>query len=1061
MLNSPTEYPGTIGFIVQTNGGVLAIAGINLKVTVKHFEPAAVEASPVLKKICYLPAIPYKGPQLELEGKKLIDDVLRPMGIDTDALIGTSGYPALKAPRKFSAWPARHQMQTLNPRQGVPLMSVADEVMQENLSQWVEVLKTANKDKDFWGVALGFLPLYTELRDASADPDHQLDGSRIMWDVLGIVLSILPALGVIKQLSRLALNTIIQTASRELMNKVALPLVTRKILVTLMSNPAFTSLGMKGLAYAAYIGVEAVVPVPVGVFIYGIRRASQDIRGYIGLGAANGDSALSALYVTTRSRPSELVVQARAELAALGASTRVSVGADNIIVLRNSLLTPKEVFDENIALLRPLTRKQTVNNRANTRTSHSMSARFCAPKARRPVRARYFDCIDFLGHAHPDAIVEVGEGYTVYKIDNLDKLDKSDAFYNFKEFHFMKAGDQALRLHKANNNELAYKRLYAGRKEGVADVIYGSEKQPVIVMLYRFSGKSLAAIIAEDDRTAIEGMRLMDKAAIADDLIEQLRTMGIQYDAVNFEGVIYDSPGRMVRLHNFDNAQINLPDEEAHTPWAPLTTLQVDSLKIKFTKVFEDFIEQTKYLRPHNLGVDRSLLNREQLVELAVQRMRYEKHAATMQLHKAPNYFKDGKRNHRGIDVLGVDKNASELVLTTRYNELCGSADLTSLGALSGFIENTRTYRVIHAAIWSAAKYSKILNIDSCRQILAPQAFWLTAAGAPQLYEGRCYPLVLAVAVAVKQRKVSTFFMNVLGSAAKTDNVHNEMIRALDQMRTLESKEFLMPLFLGAPVEVKRIVRQVTELETDGLFAMDSQTHSMLVGISKEAFSEKVFYFYDPNVGIFNYTSPHAFSDALEGTLGTIPLGTQYGAWNQSELPLYKMSLIQTEHLKHKVLTISNEGGSGPTLRTVAGLSEVLEFPVPCVSGLGARQARSLGCTSIEYEMNLMHQVQQALMLGELPPPGSYQRAMDFGARLTADYPACFAQGLDLESEFAPLEVALQQLLVMDEAAGAVPGVGDVIASADDIERRIVYFNYLTAIMEIGHRINSFNKSQQ
>jgi hypothetical protein len=34
MLNSPTEYPGTIGFIVQTNGGVLAIAGINLKVTV-------------------------------------------------------------------------------------------------------------------------------------------------------------------------------------------------------------------------------------------------------------------------------------------------------------------------------------------------------------------------------------------------------------------------------------------------------------------------------------------------------------------------------------------------------------------------------------------------------------------------------------------------------------------------------------------------------------------------------------------------------------------------------------------------------------------------------------------------------------------------------------------------------------------------------------------------------------------------------------------------------------------------------------------------------------------
>ncbi|MBK5415790.1 hypothetical protein [Pseudomonas sp. TH31] len=46
----------------------------------------------------------------------------------------------------------------------------------------------------------------------------------------------------------------------------------------------------------------------------------------------------------------------------------------------------------------------------------------------------------------------------------------------------------------------------------------------------------------------------------------------------------------------------------------------------------------------------------------------------------------------------------------------------------------------------------------------------------------------------------------------------------------------------------------------------------------------------------------------------------------------------------------------------------------------------------------------------------------------------------------------------MDEAAAVLTGAGDVIASADDIERQIVYFNYLTALIEVGHRINSFDK---
>ncbi|MBK5415789.1 hypothetical protein [Pseudomonas sp. TH31] len=964
MLNSPTEFPGTIGFIVQADGGILAIAGIDFKVTVKHFDPAAVDASPVLKKIRSLPAIPYLGTLVELEGRKLIDDVLRPMGIDTDALIGNSGFPLLKAPRKFRTWWERHQMEHLHPRQGLPLMSVADEVMKENLNQWVGVLKVANKDNDFWGVALSFLPLYSELRDAYTDPEHRLDGNRIMWDVAGIVLSVLPAMGAITQLSRIALQTMFRTASLQLLSGTPVPVVTRKILMALMTNPEFTGLGLKGFAYAAYIGIDIVLPIPTELFLYGIMRASKYIRSYIRQGYAAGDSALSALYATASSSQSALAVQARAELAVMGATTRVAVGTDNVIVLRNSLLTAREVIEESRALYRPLARKKTVSQRVQERMSYSIDTSLCAPLARRQVRSLEVGCMANLDYAHAENIVEVGDGYTVYKLDTFG------GFYVVKEFRPMRKGDQPLRLRKASNNKVAYNRLYGGRETGYAEVFHSVEDEPVIVLLQPVPGQSLAAIIIHDDRTAMEGLRLLDKPATVEAIVNVLRDMGIQYEAVNFSGILYDSPKRALRLNNFDQALINPRGVLVNTHWETLSTAQVSALKARFTQVLTDFIEQTKDLRPNSLGVDKSLLNNDQFAQLNVQRVRYESHKEIMLAGKTAADFNLAKKNHQGIDVLGVDKSESELVLTIRYNKLSESIDATSLGALSGFIENTRTHRIIHAAISGAVKHSRVLKIGSYRQIIVPQAFWLTAAGAARASEGRCYPLVLAVAVALKEKRVSTFFLNILGSAAQTDKSHNEMIRAIDQVRTLNAADFLRPEFKAAPCDVDTIVRHVTERNITSLFTMDTPSHSMLVGVIIEAFTNKIFYFYDPNIGIFLYHSANAFEEALQGTVGTVSTGTQYAAWNASNLPLYKISLIQVENLKDKILQVPPEHGPGFRLRTVAELSSDLDYPPDCVldSGLGARKARAPGCTSIESEMMLMKQAQEALLTGQAPP---------------------------------------------------------------------------------------------
>ena len=1055
MLNAPTEVPGTIGFIVLANGGILALAGLAFKVTVKLFEPSAVGASQVLSKIHGLTAIPYRATVGELEGRHLIDDVLRPMGLETDALIGNSGYPILKAPRKFRGWWERNHMERQHPRQGEPLMNVADEVMRENLSQWVGLLKVANKDNDFWGVVLGFLPLYTELRDTYADADHRLDRNGIMWDVLGVVLSILPALGAMTQLGRTAFRILLNEGVRGLAAGQSLKVVTRQILLGVMKNREFAGLGLKGFRYAAYIGFDVVSPLPAQLCVKGIMRASKYIRAYIQYAYATADSVLSTLHATPSHSQSTLPLQVQAELAALGATTRVLVGSYKPIVLRNSSLTPQEVIAEGLALAAPLDRKQRVMKRIEKRAQYSIGPGLCAPLARRQTRSLGHECLDDLDYRHKKNVIGAGEGFTVYTLRN------SEGSYVVREFRSVLSADQPQRIRKAENNRDAYNRLYGGRETGYAEVFYFVGDGPVVTLLPSTPGKTLSAILAQDDRTAMEGLRILDKNLVVTALVNLLRDMGVYYRAVNFSGVVYDSVSRTVRLNNFDHALVNQRVGDADAPWEVLTTAQIGALTARFTQVFTDFIQKTKALRPDDVGLNKSMLTLDQLAELDLKRERYESHVNVMVSGKRADDYNFAKRHHRGFEVPGVKQSDSELAMTTRYNELCATADVMQLGALSGKIENTRAHRIIHSGISAAAKYAKPLKNGSYWQIIAPQSFWLSAADAPRAREGRCYPLVMAVAVAVMEYSANHFFMNVMRSAAKTDISHNEIIRAIDQIRKLAMNDFITPELNAAPSSVERILTHLVALKENSMFAMDSQSHSMLIGVTFDIFGEDSFYFYDPNIGLFIYPTIDLLATALHGTIGTVSLAAQYAAWNLQKLPKYKLALINTKILKGKILEVPPAKGPGFRARTVGELSSSLDPASNCLLQSQARKKRAPDCTPIESDIILMQQTQEALFNGQALSDGSYQRALDFAIRLRNDYHDLFMQGLDLESEFTFLELTRQKLIGMDEVTTALAGADIVIASPDPVDRQVVYFNYLTALITVAHRFDRFAKGHR
>jgi hypothetical protein len=713
------------------------------------------------------------------------------------------------------------------------------------------------------------------------------------------------------------------------------------------------------------------------------------------------------------------------------------------------------VIEEGLALAAPLDRKQRVMKRIEQRAHYSIDPSRCAPVAPRQTRLLGHECLDDLDYRHVKNIIDTGYGYTVYALRNPDSA------YVVREFRSIQSGDQPQRIRKAENNKVAFNRLYGGREAGYAEVFYFVGEGPVVTLRPSTPGKMLSAIIAGDDRTAIEGLRLLDKTLVVEKLVTLLGDMGVHYSAVNFSGIVYDSMTRAVRLNNFDDAVVNVRADVANARWEVLTTAQVNALNTLFTEVFTDFTKKTKALRPDDKGINTSLLTQDQLAQLDLQRVRYASHIRVLASGKTADDFNFAKRHHRGFEVPGVNRTASELSLTTRYNELSITADVTQLGALSGFIENTRQHRTIHAAICVAAKYSKRLKSGSYRQIIAPQSFWLSAADAPRVGEGRCYPLVLAVAVAVMEYSSTNFFMNMMRSAARTDSSHNEIIRAIDQIRTLNMNDFITPELNASPRSVKEILTHLVKLKINSMFVMDSRSHSMLIGITFDIFRDDSFYFYDPNIGIFIYPTIDLLATALHGTIGKVSLAAQYAAWNVPGPPKYKLALINTRILKGKTLQVPPAQGPGFSTRTVGELSSSLDSVPGCLSQSLARHKRAPECRPIESDIILMRQTQEALFTGQAPPDGSYQRALDFAVRLRDEYPARFTQGLDMEREFAFLDLTRQQLIGMDEVASALTGADNGIASPDPIERCGVYFNYLTALITVGHRIDRFDKGQR
>ncbi|PXX59082.1 Phosphotransferase enzyme family protein [Pseudomonas sp. LAMO17WK12:I10] len=497
---------------------------------------------------------------------------------------------------------------------------------------------------------------------------------------------------------------------------------------------------------------------------------------------------------------------------------------------------------------------------------------------------------------------------------SICKVYEYNQDYVVKDYTSVVTAERQGRMLKARNNEAAFRRLYG---EDTATVWVFPTKNPletqVSIKLKRIPGEALDALIAKDDPSVIaELTREADFDKVINELVDTLVNNGIVHNDLNLGNIMYDSKTKTFKLIDFDDADIKPVGEK-------LTDTQATTMRNKLKYVFGDFDRQIRdRLRSEQtrLGAPSTLLNHAQLEELATERKRYLTQVEALKRRK-PNDFNRGKLGYETIEIDGVDKDLSELELTKFFNNPPRSLNAEQRGVMSGLIESARGKRIIQTSISVAAKYREALKLGSTQMIMAPQGFLLTAADATEV--GRCMPLVLSLAVALKNENAKTFFDNLYRAAAQTGA--SQMIPALDVLHGTSIQAHLKPIKFAADSEgtVNAIVDTVDGATGTKLFSMDSQNHAMMVGVTVDTQAVKTFHFYDPNIGLSSYSSANDLKKAMRQTVGTKEMGDQYVAYGSGE-PKYRLSEINTGALENVDLQL--QGSAAGVKLTVRELSD-------------------------------------------------------------------------------------------------------------------------------------------
>lgn len=299
-----------------------------------------------------------------------------------------------------------------------------------------------------------------------------------------------------------------------------------------------------------------------------------------------------------------------------------------------------------------------------------------------------------------------------------------------------------------------------------------------------------------------------------------------------------------------------------------------------------DWVIGSKSIKRRNIESDLEIINRySNLVYI-------HKNSANI---KFKMDFNDGVKRFNEISIDLVKDDMTSL----QMKEIYVNQNLTALnrGALYKKIEESEHKEYIDKILNKTGKISELFYSNgSVTNRLAPQDFYLMLADNTS--NGRCYPLVRAMSVALSNRgtKGANLLIDRLFIASATPNETDSVLfkSALAKLHSnIGAVEASIPHGNMGLNDIKNLLALK---EKNMMFAVNTRTHSMLIGKTVTD-GYTLYHFYDPNFGLFSFDKSKSFFSAVNKFMIDNQMAKYYSAFGTDSTPTFSVLTIVNDDM--------------------------------------------------------------------------------------------------------------------------------------------------------------------
>ncbi|MDL4454967.1 hypothetical protein QRZ34_28670 [Klebsiella michiganensis] len=374
-------------------------------------------------------------------------------------------------------------------------------------------------------------------------------------------------------------------------------------------------------------------------------------------------------------------------------------------------------------------------------------------------------------------------------------------------------------------------------------------------------------------------------ARLVDDFTKTLSDKGISFSTLTQDNLRYDHASKKLMLIDYDGATLSPVGTKVSAD-------NIARMRTQTTTLLNSFKQNTLERRNAAIMVGAQ--------ETQVRR-KYDNYLTSLKVAvKTKEVFEQGaaqfKRENSLSHLASKLPYNYQMMKDTQLMEqvfIDNPLKLTphELGEVSEFIRLARKQAEIQETAYKAMMQAYRLTPGCTRLSLQPQTLLTEAAGKGS--RGRCRPLAYAMEVAIHTGRSEQMLANLGRVRAQVDQgAGRRFIEALDAFHPQNLEAFETAISVGGreTLTVNEIVDQLKQASGAASFSMRTDLHAMSIGVSVKENGMKSYHFYDPNIGLVEYSSSDALLTGLQKTAGDKGLAAHYGA-DAGRYKLYRLDV--------------------------------------------------------------------------------------------------------------------------------------------------------------------------